>query len=130
MPDNQLLDETVARDPDRVRIDDEVVTYIDHFVFRLRGRCYALPPGSVEQVTPVQPIVAVPTVPPHVRGVVHLRGRIIAVVDLAALLGVDGDPEPGGNPRLVVIGGAQPFGFVVDGTLGIWAVAAAPIRSD
>jgi purine-binding chemotaxis protein CheW len=128
IPTSQPLDDAQLRDPDRVSADEAPVTYIDHFVFRLCRRAYALPPGSVDLVAPVQALTPVPTVPAHVLGVTYLRGRIVAVIDLAALIGVEGRPEQGNDPRLIVVGGDQPFAFVADGTLGIWSIAGEPAR--
>jgi purine-binding chemotaxis protein CheW len=115
-------DEVLALDPDRPVAADVIVAEAEHFVFRLARRTYTLPAASVELVAPPQTIVPVPTVPPHVRGIAHLRGRILAVIDLAIVLGVEadvGDEET--DPRLVVMtGGSHPFAFVADATRGIW----------
>ncbi len=124
-PTSSPLDAITPLDPDRAQRREQAAATVDYFVFRLCGRAYALPPGSVELVAPAQTIVPVPTVPAHVRGVVHLRGRIIAVIDLAGALGVDGaDAAVPGEARLVVMASrAHPFAFVADATLGIWAIA-------
>jgi purine-binding chemotaxis protein CheW len=93
-----------------------------YFVVRLGALAYALPPEVVELVAPEQRPVPVPTVPAHIRGLVYVRGRIAAVVDLAALLGVEA--TAGGDPasrRLILVGVAGVgFGFVADEALGLW----------
>ncbi|MDX2089746.1 MAG: chemotaxis protein CheW [Kofleriaceae bacterium] len=109
------------RDPDTGPPRREANSSTEHFVFRLSSRTYALPPRSVEMVIALPPIIPVPTARPHVRGVVHVRGRIIAVLDLAALIGLDAAAEPGPTARLVVVMARHPFAFVADMTLGIWA---------
>jgi purine-binding chemotaxis protein CheW len=110
-------------DPDRAHESGGSVDATDYFVFRLRGRTYALAPTAIELVAPVQPIVPVPTAGPHVRGVIHLRGRIIAVIDLAALLEIDDHAPATEAARLVVVAGPSPYAFTVDTTLGLWAFA-------
>src|SRR6478609_8011456 len=112
-----------VRDPDRAQPHVGPIESTDYFVFRLSGRTYALTPTAVELVAPMQAIVAVPTAGPHVRGVIHLRGRIIAVIDLASVLEIDDQPVVHDTARLVVLDGRTPFAFVVDATLGLWSFA-------
>ncbi len=121
MHSNATLDPEALCDPDRVQAESGATESTDYFVFRLRGRTYALPPSSIDLVAPMQPIVPVPTAGPHVRGVIHLRARIIAVIDLAALLEIDDQPQLHESARLVVIAGPAPYAFAVDATLGLWS---------
>ncbi len=121
MHSNAALDGDSLRDPDLAQPQEQAVSTTDYFVFRLNARTYAVTPSSVESVAPVQRIVPVPTVGAHVRGVIHTRGRIIAVIDLAALLGIDEAPAASESARMVVVSGRYPFAFVADATLGIWA---------
>ncbi len=116
LPSSSLLD------PDRP-VDPHPIESTDYFVFRLYGRTYALAPDCVELVAAVLPIVAVPTTGPHVRGLIYLRGRIIAVIDLAGLLGIEGPPLRAESARLVVLDAPYSFAFAVDATLGIWEFA-------
>jgi chemotaxis signal transduction protein len=111
------------RDPDRQTPPVAALASTDYFVFRLRGRTYAMPPSSIELVVPMQPIVAVPTVGPHVLGVIYMRGRVIAVIDLPALLGLDDPQNADSSSRIAVVDASCPFAFVCDATLGIWAFA-------
>jgi purine-binding chemotaxis protein CheW len=123
MQSTATFDQESLRDPDRPHTKVGGNDSTDYFVFRLCGRTYALMPGAIDLVAPTQPIVPVPTAGPFVRGVIHLRGRIIAVIDLAALLEIDSAPSPSEGSRLVVIAAASPFAFAVDTTLGLWSFA-------
>lgn len=123
MQSTATFDQDSLRDPDRTHSKVVESDATDYFVFRLCGRTYALMPGAIDLVAPTQPIVPVPTAGPFVRGVIHLRGRIIAVIDLAALLEIDTQPAPSDGARLVVIAASSPFAFAVDTTLGLWAFA-------
>ncbi len=116
-----LIEEEALRDPDISTVPLANPT-TDYFTLALCRRVYALPPAHVEHVVPTQPIVPIPGAPAHVLGVVHLRGRIVTVVDLAGLLGIEG-PASEGDPRLVVMTArAYVFAFQVDATLGLWPV--------
>lgn len=58
-----------------------------HVIFRVDRERYALPLPSVrEVVVPPARFTCVPRSPPAVRGVMNLRGRVVTVVSLAALL--------------------------------------------
>jgi purine-binding chemotaxis protein CheW len=120
-------------DPDAPVRTSAPAVEVAHFVFHLAGRAYALAPEHVELVAEVTRPVPVPTAPAHLRGVVHLRGRILTVVDLAAVLGLE--PGTAGDPRdqrlLVVRLVDQPLAFVVDATAGVLSLPAdALVRGD
>lgn len=53
-----------------------------HITFRVGDECYALHIHVVREILGLLPITRVPHAPPDVRGVVNLRGRVIAVTDL------------------------------------------------
>lgn len=53
-----------------------------HITFRVGAELYALPIHVVREILGLLPITRVPHAPPDVRGVVNLRGRVIAVTDL------------------------------------------------
>ena len=123
MQSTATFDLEALRDPDRAHTKAGTSDGTDYFVFRLCGRTYALTPGSIELVAPMQKVVPVPTAGPFVRGIMHLRSRIIAVIDLAALLEIEDQPTHSDAARLVVVRVASPFAFAVDATLGLWSFA-------
>lgn len=49
---------------------------------------YAIPSTYVREILRMAPVVAVPNVPPHIRGVVNLRDKIIQLIDLRVRLGM------------------------------------------
>lgn len=58
------------------------------------GEHYALPVPNVLEVSPLGEITPVPGAPPEVMGVRNLRGRVIPLVDLAAVLGLKAAEAP------------------------------------
>lgn len=62
----------------------EVTSYL---CFRIGALRYALPARAVEEIVHAERPVPVPTAPPCFLGVVPLRGRVVAVADLAGLRG-------------------------------------------
>jgi purine-binding chemotaxis protein CheW len=67
--------------------------------------------------------------PPHVRGVINLRGKVIPVVDLRIRFGL---PDPVDHDRTCIVvaqvpaagGGSRPYGVIVDGVEEVTAYAA------
>ncbi len=55
-----------------------------YVTFTLGQESYGLPVLHVREIIRICPITPVPNMPPHVRGVINLRGTVIAVLDLRA----------------------------------------------
>ncbi len=96
-----------------------------HVVFRVAGERYALPLGAVREVVlPQPPFARVPRSSDAVRGVMNLRGRVVAVVDLAALVGLAPQPlQPLAGQVLILEHGRRALGFLIGGVVGVEAIA-------
>ncbi|HET8540506.1 MAG TPA: chemotaxis protein CheW [Anaeromyxobacter sp.] len=95
-----------------------------HVVFRVASERYALPLSAVrEVVVPQPPFARVPRASEAVRGVMNLRGRVVAVVDLATLVGLPPQPlEPGTGHVLILDHGKRALGFLIGAVLGVDAI--------
>ncbi|MBX7099622.1 MAG: chemotaxis protein CheW [Myxococcaceae bacterium] len=63
-----------------------------HVLFRLRGERFAVPLSAVREVVPAPTgYTRVPRAPATIRGVMNLRGRVVTVLDTAALLELPGE---------------------------------------
>jgi purine-binding chemotaxis protein CheW len=97
---------------------------VRHVVFRVGRERYALALDAVrEVVVPHPPFARVPRTSDAVRGVMNLRGRVVAVVDLAALVGLAAQrlEAPGGHV-LILEHGKRALGFLIGGVLGVEAI--------
>jgi len=56
--------------------------------FTLGGQQFGVPIRAVKESVPYRPITRVFLVPPFVAGLINLRGEVVAVLDLARLLGL------------------------------------------
>lgn len=74
----------------------------DYVVVRLGGERYGLSTATAREVLRAPRLIRVPRVAEHIRGVINLRGEIVAVTDLRPLLGLPGGDLPAGG-RLVVV---------------------------
>jgi chemotaxis signal transduction protein len=82
--------------------------------FEMGGERYCVPLESVTKIERVPPIVTVPRTPTFVRGVASLRGEIVTVIDLAAVIG--GEPSTNvAHGLLVLAEGAHRVGVLSDG---------------
>lgn len=101
-------------------------------VFRLEKDRYALPLAAIrEVVVPPAQFTRVPRAPPVVTGVMNLRGRVVTVVELRALLELDhSSADLGRGERVVILDrGRRDLGLLVsdvDGMETIEKVTAAP----
>ena len=73
-----------------------------HVVFRVGNADYVLPALAVVQMESFGGATHVPGTPPHVAGVVQLRGRVVPVVDLRARFGL-APAERGLDARVIVV---------------------------
>lgn len=64
------------------------VTAAKYLTFTLGNEEYAVGVLKVREIIKMMDITAVPQVPPYVKGVVNLRGRVIPIVDLRVRFGL------------------------------------------
>jgi len=60
-----------------------------YLTFRLANEEYGLQIMKVQEIIGMQPVTYVPRLPPYVRGIVNLRGRIIPTIELRAKFGLE-----------------------------------------
>jgi purine-binding chemotaxis protein CheW len=94
-------------------------------VFRVASERYALPLAAVrEVVVPQPPFARVPRAPEAVRGVMNLRGRVVAVVDLATLVGLPAQPLQAATGHVLMLdGGKRALGFLIGAVVGVETIA-------
>ncbi len=83
---------------------------------------YALPVEGVREIAPVGQISPVPGAPAEVLGIWNLRGEVMAVVDLAAALGIAGEA---GDRIVVAEQGDLRAGLMVDEVIDICSLPEA-----
>ena len=95
-----------------------------HVLFRAGGERFALPLEAVrEVVTPQPPFARVPRASEAVRGAMNLRGRVVAVVDLAPLVGLPPQGLSPGQGQVVVLDrDRRALGLLIEGVLGVEAL--------
>ncbi|MFB6139581.1 MAG: chemotaxis protein CheW [Halosimplex sp.] len=97
--------------------------------FSLGAETYCVSIDYVTEIVDVGDVTAVPNAPPHIRGVMDLRGRTTSIVDPKVVFGIDGD---GDERRIIVFDPAivddqGAAGWVVDEVFQVVRVDAADV---
>ncbi|HCF60706.1 MAG TPA: chemotaxis protein CheW [Myxococcales bacterium] len=104
-----------------------------HVIFRIGSERYGLPLAAVREVVEPAPMSRVPCSPEPVLGIMNLRGRVVTVVSLGALMGIEpapavGEAAPAG--KVVILDrGRRDLGLLVgevDGVHTLGDLVAAP----
>jgi len=87
--------------------------------FRVGGDCFAIDADRVTEVIRESRVIRVPLAPEGVLGLVHLRGRIVPIIDLAGRLGIPRVPSRATGTHLVVAVQGDHYGMLVDEMLDV-----------
>ncbi|SDM17444.1 purine-binding chemotaxis protein CheW [Halogranum gelatinilyticum] len=84
--------------------------------FGLGGESYCLDIAYIDEIVDAGELTMIPNSPPHVEGVMDLRGRTTSIIDPKTVFGIEGD---GARNRIVVFdpettGDQGAIGWVVD----------------
>jgi len=103
-----------------------------YLVFHLGEEEFGIQVQKVREIMGVQDITQVPQTPPHVKGVINLRGKVIPVVDLRLKFDM---PTKEYTHRTCIIvvqvsgpRGTMLMGVVVDGVAEVLQVAGADVE--
>lgn len=102
--------------------------------FSLGDEAYGIPVLKVREIITMLHITMVPQMPPHVKGVINLRGKVIPVIDLRTKLGLHETPLSE-NSCIVVVqlsmpgGEVKNIGLIVDAVEEVANVAAEDIEA-
>jgi chemotaxis signal transduction protein len=94
-----------------------------YLVFSLRGRRYALDLAQVAEVEEVPVMWPIPSAPPCYPGAVNFHGTIVAVMDLAAFLGITDAKKP--QKMITLDTGLASLAFLVEQVIRITPINEA-----
>lgn len=99
-------------------------TGIEHLAFTLGQEEYALNILQVQEIRSFEPVTAIAGAPAYLKGLLHLRGAIVPVVDLRVKLGI-GQPTFDAMTAVIITHlGGKTAGFVVDRVNDVVALGA------
>ncbi len=99
-----------------------------YLVFHLGEEEFAIHVEKVREIMRVQDITQVPQTPPHVKGVINLRGKVIPVVDLRLKFTMPAKEYTHRTCIIVVQVSGVPMGIVVDGVAEVVQVSGADVE--
>jgi purine-binding chemotaxis protein CheW len=103
----------------------EVHPYVTFFVGR---EAFGLPILRSREIVRVAEITRIPEAPPHVRGVLNLRGRVVPIVELRTRLGLPIAPLTPQSRVIMVEAHGRLFGLLVDRVARIAKISTVTIK--
>src|SRR5262245_32710152 len=97
--------------------------------FGLDGLLYGLDVHDVQEILPAQSVTPVPLASHLVKGLINLRGQIVAVVDLRTCLQLPERPMERGPVHVVVRTAEDPISFLVDEAGGVVEASEAAFEA-
>lgn len=99
-----------------------------YLTFLLGGQEYALDILRVQEIRSWGPVTKLPAAPPHVLGVMNLRGVLVPLLDLRVRFGM-GDASCTPTTAVIVVrSGERTVGLVVDEVREVYQLADAAIQ--
>ncbi len=96
--------------------------------FRVDQHRYALPAAEISEVIRIPPVARIPQSPKGLLGVANLRGSVLPVASLRALLGRE--PKIANqSARAIVLDGAEPVALTVDAVDALISLDAEPVET-
>jgi purine-binding chemotaxis protein CheW len=99
-----------------------------YLTFTLGAEEYGLDILRVQEIRGFSAITPIPNMPPHIRGVMNLRGTVIPVLDLRAKFGLDAVEYTKFSVIIIATVGERITGMVVDAVSDVLNIAAADVR--
>lgn len=91
-------------------------------VFTVAGRTHCSNIEAIREIVPIMPTTRLPGAPPHVRGLINLRGSLVTVMDAA--LRLYGVPAVDANASILLVErGGRVAGVIVDNVFDMQGLA-------
>ena len=102
-----------------------------HLIFKLGNAQFGVAVLTVKEIIGIQDVTAVPKAPPHIKGVLNLRGQVIPVADLRTKFGLPNVEHTARTSILVVdlrLRGKVRMGVIVDNVSEVVNIAAGDVE--
>ena len=103
-----------------------------YLTFMVAGEMFALPIAGIKEIVEYREPTVVPMMPPFIRGVINLRGRVVPVIDLCARF-ARGPGQPSRRTCFVILEllqqeGRHDIGVMVDAVSAVQDIPDADIE--
>jgi purine-binding chemotaxis protein CheW len=120
--------EARARRAAQPSVEPDQADQIEILAFTLASEQYGVETGHVLEVCALAELTAVPCTPPFVAGVMNLRGRILAILDLRRLFELPAGGLTELNRVIVLKGGGDELGLLADSIVGVRSIAMSELQ--
>jgi purine-binding chemotaxis protein CheW len=104
-------------------------TISEFLAFKLGAEEYGIDILRVQEIRSYEPPTRIANVPPHVLGVVNLRGTIVPIVDMRVKFALECKAYDAFTVVIVLHIGARVVGMVVDGVSDVITLAQEQLRA-
>jgi purine-binding chemotaxis protein CheW len=101
---------------------------LEVLAFTLAGETYGVETCYVREACQLKDLTAVPCTPPFIAGVMNLRGRIIAIIDLRRFFEFPAKGLTELNRVIVLQGGGEELGLLADSIDGVRSVVVTDLQ--
>jgi purine-binding chemotaxis protein CheW len=98
-----------------------------YLTFFIEEQIFAVKSSSVIEIIRMQPITFMPKLPPYVKGVINLRGKIVPLIDLRIKLGKEPKEYDEHTSIVVLDTNDTSVGFIVDRVNDVTDIAKSRI---
>ncbi len=98
-----------------------------YLTFFIEEQIFAVQSSSVIEIIRMQPITFMPKLPPYVKGVINLRGKIVPLIDLRIKLGKEPKEYDEHTSIVVLDTNETSVGFIVDRVNDVADIAKSQI---
>ena len=126
---NRVLVER-ARAAARTAVPPPATEPLEVSAFELAGETHAIETAYVREVAPLKELCPLPGTPPFLAGVMCLRGRVLAVVDLRRFFGLPSRGLSEFDRVVVLCGDGMEFGVLADAIRGVRYVVASELQAE
>lgn len=99
-----------------------------YLTFTLGQEEYGLELLRVQEIKGYSPVTPIPNTPPHIKGVMNLRGAVIPIVDLRTRFGMQSIEYTQFNVVIVINVGGKTMGLLVDAVSDVLNVGPGEVR--
>ncbi len=123
----RILD-TRARTVAKVPPQQDNVAHLEILAFSLAGESYAIETRYVHEVCRLKNLTLLPGTPSFIAGVMSLRSRVLAILDLRKFFEFPDKGLTELNLVIVLKGGGNEFGLLADAIDGVQHIATASLQ--
>ena len=99
-----------------------------YLTFLLENQEYGIEIFKIQEIRGYAPVTPIPNVPPHVRGVMNLRGTVLPVIDLRMKFHLPAVEYNKFTVIVIATVGQKAVGLLVDAVSDVLTVAAESLR--